>query len=168
MKLGQGWFLIQEAFRTMNRHKGVAAVSITIMSLSLLILAVFLLVTDNMFVFMEKTKDEMGVYVYLEDYLTNEEINGLYAQIMTMAEVSQLVFISKEEALTEEALEIATDIGNRRIVQAARNLPAFVAMTLGEKTVEPPGDWEPLPVKDIPRTYGMCRTSIDRSIESGP
>jgi len=101
MNLGQASYLGREAFRTMRRHKGITLVSIIIMSLSLLILAVFLLVTDNMLIFLEKTKEEMKIYAYLKDTLSDANANELYKRIMLDKRVENVIFISKDEAITE-------------------------------------------------------------------
>lgn len=101
MNWSQVTYLMREAFRTMNRQRAVTIVSVAIMSLSLLILAVFLLITDNMLLLMERSKDEMKVYVYLEDGLTNERLTVLYNEIIRMDAVEELVFISKKEAFAE-------------------------------------------------------------------
>jgi cell division transport system permease protein len=101
MNWSQVSYLVREAFRTMNRQRAVTIVSVAIMSLSLLILAIFLLITDNMFLLMERSKDEMKVYVYLEEGLTNERIAAVYNDIIRMEAVEELVYISKDEAFAE-------------------------------------------------------------------
>jgi tetratricopeptide (TPR) repeat protein len=60
--------------------------------------------------------------------------------------------LDEQDALTEEALEIATEIGNRRVAEAARNLPAFVAMTLGEKPDAYEEEFPPVAVTETPFT----------------
>jgi cell division transport system permease protein len=94
-------YLTKEAFRTIRRHKGVTSISIVIMSLSLLMLAVFLLATDNLLKVIGQTEGEMRVYVYLEDRLGAEGIEKLYQQLMSEDEVESVVFVSREEALAD-------------------------------------------------------------------
>jgi cell division transport system permease protein len=101
MKWNQVSYLTREAFRTMSRQRAVTLVSVVIMSLSLLILAVFLLITDNMFIQMERSRDEMRVYVYLDDNLTGDRLSAVYNDIIRMDAVEELVYISKDEALAE-------------------------------------------------------------------
>lgn len=101
MNWNQATYLMREAFRTMNRQRAVTIVSVAIMSLSLLILAVFLMITDNMMLLMDRSKDEMKLYVYLDDGLTNEQMNAAYNGIIRMEAVDELVFISKDEAFAE-------------------------------------------------------------------
>ena len=50
MKLNQGVYLVRESFRTLRRHKGIASLSVAIMSLTLLVLAVFLMAATIAFV----------------------------------------------------------------------------------------------------------------------
>jgi cell division transport system permease protein len=94
-------FLVEEAFRTLKRHKGVTFISVVIMSLSLLMLAVFLLATDNLLRVISHAQQDMKVYVYLDDRVDNNGIQRLHRQLMSMEEVDAVVFISREEALAE-------------------------------------------------------------------
>lgn len=94
-------FLVQEAFRTIRRHKAVTAISVIIMSLSLLMLAVFLLATDNLLMIIGQAEQEMKVYVYLDDGVGEEGVLKLHRDLMARDEVSSVVYISREEALDE-------------------------------------------------------------------
>jgi cell division transport system permease protein len=94
-------YLTQEAFRTIQRHKGVTTISVIIMSLSLLMLAVFLLATDNLLKIIGQAEQDMKVYVYLDDRVDQNGIQKLHNQIYAMEEVESIVFMSREEALAE-------------------------------------------------------------------
>ena len=94
-------YIIDEALRTVKRHKGLTSISVIIMSLSLLMLAVFLLATDNLLKLVSEAQDEMKIYVYLEDSAGQETIDNLYRTILSQHEVSSLQFVSKEEALAD-------------------------------------------------------------------
>lgn len=102
-------FLTQEAFRTIRRHKGVTAISVVIMSLSLLMLAVFLLATDNLLKFVGEAQEDMQVYVYLDDHLSNEQIQRLQYTILDNKEVEAVVFVSRDQALTEFRSQLGDD-----------------------------------------------------------
>jgi len=95
------FYLVQEAFRTIQRHKGVTLISVVIMSLSLLMLAVFLLATDNLLKIIGEAEQEMEVYVYLEDRVDEQGIHGLHRNLLSMDEVASVVFVSREEALVQ-------------------------------------------------------------------
>ena len=97
--LSKATYLIQEAFRTIRRHKGVTTTSVVIMSLSLLMLAVFLLATDNLLRFIGQAQQELKVYVYLDESLTPDGARNLQHQILEMKETETIVFVSKAEAL---------------------------------------------------------------------
>lgn len=105
----KGLYLTQEAFRTIRRHKGVTSISVVIMSLSLLMLAVFLLATDNLLRFIGEAQRDMKVYVYLDDNLEPDELEGLHRAIMTMEETSSVVLITKSEALADFRAQLGDD-----------------------------------------------------------
>lgn len=94
-------FLVQEAFRTLKRHKGVTAISVVIMSLSLLMLAVFLLATENVLKVIGQAEQDLKVYVYVEDGVGDTGIQKLHRELLVMEEVDAVVFISRDEALAE-------------------------------------------------------------------
>lgn len=102
-------YLVQEAFRTIKRHKGVTSISVIIMSLSLLMLAVFLLATDNVLKFIGQAQQDTKVYVYLNDGLGESGIQSLHHQLYAMDEVDAVVFISKEEALADFRAQLEED-----------------------------------------------------------
>lgn len=99
-------YLVQEAFRTIKRHKGVTFISVVIMSLSLLMLAVFLLATDNLLKIIGQAEQEMEVYVYLEDGVDEPAIQKLHRELLSMDEAASVVFISREEALEQFRREL--------------------------------------------------------------
>lgn len=93
------YYIIDEALRTVKRHKGLTSISIVIMSLSLLMLAVFLLATDNVLRLVGQAQSEMKIYVYLDDNASQATTEHLYRQILSMGEVSEVQFVSRDEAL---------------------------------------------------------------------
>lgn len=102
-------YIVDEAFRTVKRHKGLTSISVVIMSLSLLMLAVFLLATDNILKLVGEAQDEMKIYVYLDDRADQESIEQLYRTILSQPEVSSLQFVSKEEALADFKQQLGDD-----------------------------------------------------------
>jgi cell division transport system permease protein len=129
VKIQQLNYLIKESFRTIRRHKGISAISVVIMSLTLLILAVFLLATDNMLMFMSRARQEMRVYIYLEDTVPQATIENYHRRILSMPEVDQVIYISKEQALHEFQAEIG-DENNLFEVLDSNPLPASFRITL--------------------------------------
>jgi len=102
-------YLTQEAFRTISRHKGMTSISVIIMSLSLLMLAVFLLATDNILRFVGEAQRDMKVYAYLDDGVTTAGVEKLRSEITEMPEVERVVFISKHEALADFRVQLGAD-----------------------------------------------------------
>jgi cell division transport system permease protein len=79
------------------------------MSLSLLMLAVFLLATDNILKLVGQTQEEMKIYVYLDDGASANAVEGLYREILMQNEVESVSFVSKEEALAEFRSQLGND-----------------------------------------------------------
>ena len=77
------------------------SLSIVIMSLSLLVLAVFLLVTDNVMTVLDRTREELTIYVYLEENQLNEDIELTHRRLLAMDHVASVIFVSKSEAMEE-------------------------------------------------------------------
>lgn len=103
------YYIVDEALRTVKRHKGLTSISIVIMSLSLLMLAVFLLATDNILKIVGQAQNEMKVYAYLDDSAGQSTIESLHRQILEMREVESVNFVSKEEALTDFRAQLGED-----------------------------------------------------------
>lgn len=93
--------MIEEATVMLKRQKGATAISVLIMGLSLLILVIFLLITLNIAVMIEKASDELRVYVYLEDGMGRDESREIQMRLLGMAGVDEVVFVSRDEALTQ-------------------------------------------------------------------
>jgi cell division transport system permease protein len=102
-------YIVDEAIRTVKRHKGLTSISVIIMSLSLLMLAVFLLATDNLLKLVSETQEEMKLYVYLDDRAGQETIEQLYKTILTQMEVSSVEFVSKDDAMAEFKSQLGED-----------------------------------------------------------
>jgi cell division transport system permease protein len=125
----QFFYLISESFRTLGRHKAVTLLSVMIMSLTLLILAVFLLATDNVLTFLDRAKRDMTVFVYLKDDVPDWIVQQQYNQILNMNEVEVVELISKEQAMDEFREELGEE---QSILKALETnpLPASFRVTL--------------------------------------
>jgi len=102
-------YIIDEALFTVKRHKGLTSISIVIMSLSLLMLAVFLLATDNVLKLVSEAQNEMKMYVYIDDGVSQNEAQSLYQKILQESEVSEVQFVSKDEAMEEFRQQLGDD-----------------------------------------------------------
>ncbi len=102
-------YIVDEALRTVRRHKGLTSISVVIMSLSLLMLAVFLLATDNLLKLVSETQAEMKIYVYLDDETGQQVTEQIYRDILSAPEVTSVQFVSKEEALADFKAQLGED-----------------------------------------------------------
>ena len=103
------FYIVDEALRTVGRHKGLTSISIVIMSLSLLMLAVFLLATDNVLRLVGEAQEEMKIYVYLRDNTTQDAAEALYRNLLAQPEVSEVQFVSKQEAMNDFREQLGDD-----------------------------------------------------------
>lgn len=129
MKTRQFAYLVSEAFRTVGRHKAVTVLSIVIMSLTLLVLAVFLLATDNVLTFLDSARREMTVFVYLRDDAPQRLIDDEYNRLLRTTEVETAVFITKEQAMREFREELGEERSVLEVLET-NPLPASFRVTL--------------------------------------
>ncbi len=129
MKGHQINYLVSEAFHTLGRHKAVTFLSIVIMSLTLLVLAVFLLATDNVLTFLDRAKKEMTVFVYLKDDVPPRFVDDQYKLLFRMAEVETVAFISKDQAMADFREELGDERSMLEVLET-NPLPASFRVTL--------------------------------------
>lgn len=113
----------------MVRHRGAVFLSVAIMSLSLLVLAVFLLATDNVVQLLDRTRSDFYVYVYLEDGLSQKAIEENHKRLLAMSEVESTEFVSKADALDEFRAELGDQQYMLESLQS-NPLPASFRVTL--------------------------------------
>ena len=92
--------IIKQGFQGMWRNRSMGLASVSSISAVLLILGVvlILILTINNIVLETKTKfDE--IQIYLEDDMTNDDLDRIEDSIREMEGVLSLVFISKEQGL---------------------------------------------------------------------
>jgi len=132
MNLSQLGYLAREALGMMRRYRGITVVSVVIMALSLLMLAVFLLLTDNMFLFLDRAREDMAVYLYLEDNLPQQAVESLHRRILSLPEVEEVVYVSKQQALEELKEQLG---GDEELVEAldTNPLPASFRVKLKKR-----------------------------------
>lgn len=91
----------RESFRNIWRNGWMTFASISTVSVTLLILGVFVLLAlnlDNLSKYAEKTVE---IRVFLKDGTTDQQIDQLHNRLKTMPEISEVVFIPKEEGLKQ-------------------------------------------------------------------
>jgi cell division transport system permease protein len=94
-------YMIDEMMVNLGRRKGGNTIAVIIMGLSLLILIVFLMVTLNLASLINKTSEEMRLFVYLEDGLEQETVQDIQHRLLGLRGIEEVSFISKDEALIE-------------------------------------------------------------------
>jgi cell division transport system permease protein len=94
-------YMLEEATVMLKRQKGATAISVLIMGLSLLILVIFLLVTLNIAVMIDRASEELRVYVYLEEGIGRDESREIQLRLLGMTGVDEVVFVSRDEALAQ-------------------------------------------------------------------
>lgn len=140
MNIQQGKYLVGESFRTLHHHKGIVTLSVLIMSLTLLVLSVFLLVTENMMRVVDNARDELVVYVYLHDGIAPYTVEQHHKKLLAMPEISEIHFISKDQALQEFRTELGDEAHILESLEA-NPLPASFRLTLKDE-YRNPGDIE--------------------------
>jgi cell division transport system permease protein len=92
-------YFIREALLSLKHNSLMSFASISTVALSLLILGMFLVMVLNMNNMASILESQVQISVYLHDDLNEEQIQELGAAIHELPNVSQIVFISKEEAM---------------------------------------------------------------------
>ena len=112
MNLRTAKYMIDEMVVNLGRRKGGNTIAVIIMGLSLLILVVFLMVTLNLASLIDRTSEEMRLFVYLDDGISQEATLEIQHKLLGIRGVEEVSFISKDEALAEfrEMLEGESDI----------------------------------------------------------
>jgi cell division transport system permease protein len=101
MNLRTAKYMIEEMMTNLGRRKGGNTIAVIIMGLSLLILVVFLVVTLNMASLIDKTSEEMRLFVYLDDGLEQEVAQDIQRKLLGFRGIEEVSFISKDEALID-------------------------------------------------------------------
>jgi cell division transport system permease protein len=112
MNLRTAKYMIDEMMINLGRRKGGNTIAVIIMGLSLLILVVFLMVTLNLASLIDRTSEEMRLFVYLDEGLGQEAVQEIQHKLLGLRGIEEVSFISKDEALAEfrEMLEGENDI----------------------------------------------------------
>ena len=101
--------VLREAFAGFHRRKLTTGVTVLIMGSSLLVLALFVLVTLNLGLVLERARDNVDVRVYLVDGLDDARMVALQPPFVAIPGVREARFIGREEALVEMRAILADD-----------------------------------------------------------
>lgn len=130
-------YFIKEAFLNFKKAGLMSYASIGIITVTLFILSLFLLVTTNLGEVVSLLVKRTSIIVYLKDGLSKTEIIEFEKTIGEMKQVTQVVYVSKEEALCKfkEKLREYKDILDNL---PANPLPNYLEVNLEKGDF----DWE--------------------------
>lgn len=102
-------YLVRESLRLFRRMKVVAIVSTLIMSVSLLMLALFTLITVNLQAVAQVFRNEIELIVFLDDAHTQDDVRTLQARLLDHHGVQSVSYISKADAMQEFKTQLGAD-----------------------------------------------------------
>jgi cell division transport system permease protein len=101
LRSAQIGYLVRESFAGFRRRKLTTGVTVLIMGASLLVLALFVLVTLNLGMALERARDNVDVRVFLVDGLDAERQAALQPPFLAIPGVREARFIGRDQALDE-------------------------------------------------------------------
>jgi len=99
MKIRTVEYFIREASSSLRRNQLMSIASISTVALSLLILGMFLIMVFNLNNMASNLESQVQVSVYLQDGLSDSEINEIGIKITKISGVNEINFVGKEEAM---------------------------------------------------------------------
>jgi len=91
-------YLLKESLRGFNSAKLSTVASVITITLSLILIAVYFTLSFNSNKLIKSIKDKVEIEVFLDDNLSQDDINDIKEKIRTIGGVKQISFISKEDA----------------------------------------------------------------------
>lgn len=91
-------YLLKESLRGFNSAKLSTVASVITISLSLILIALYFTLSFNSNKLIKSIKDKVEIEVFIDDNLSQDEINTVKEKIRTVGGVKQITFVSKEEA----------------------------------------------------------------------
>jgi cell division transport system permease protein len=129
-------FILREAFRGLSKNKLMAFVTFGVMFFSLFIFGLFLISTVNLFLLIHKAEEKVGITAFLEDELTEADIEMMKRDISTLMGVKEVTFVSKQQALENFREELGEDSDLLEALET-NPLPASFDITLYESFKDP-------------------------------
>lgn len=106
MKMRSFRFYFGEAFDSLIKNKLMAIASIITVASCIFILSISFCIAQNINYAMEQLNNEIGLSVIVSDNLPSDKINTLYEKILAIPYVSEVKFISAEQALNDLSLTL--------------------------------------------------------------
>lgn len=92
-------YLLKEGIIGLWRNKMMALATLVTIVLSLLIIGMSYILVENIEFIMEQAETKFGITAYIDDSLSEEEVDNTYNQIKNINHVLEVQFVSKEDAL---------------------------------------------------------------------
>ncbi len=106
MKMRSFKFYLDEAFDSLIKNKLMAFASAITVASCIFILSISFCIAKNINYALVQLNDAIGLSVIISDNLSSEKINTLYEKISSIPYVSEVKFVSAEEALEELSLTL--------------------------------------------------------------
>jgi cell division transport system permease protein len=101
MRIKNIQYYFREAIQSIIRNSWISVASVGVVAVSLLILGSSLLVVINANNIAANLESSVEISLFLKEQLTPDQVQNLEAEIAGMPEVTQVVFVSKQQALEE-------------------------------------------------------------------
>ena len=124
-------YLLRESMRSFRRLKGVSVVSTLIMSVALLMFALFMLLTVNLRAVARGFQKEIEVIAFLADGRSTAEIQDLRQRLLEHSGVESVSYVSKADALNEFRAQLGQDSDLIDVLDE-NPLPASLRVRLAE------------------------------------
>lgn len=99
MKIRTSEYIIREVFFSLRRNSWMAFASIGTVAVSLFVFGMFLIIVMNMNRMVAALEAQVEINVYLDDGLTERQIEALETKITEMQGIERVRFVAKEVAL---------------------------------------------------------------------
>lgn len=124
-------YLARESLRVFWRMKGMTFVSTIIMSVSLLMLALFTLMTLNLHSLAQSFRQQIEISVFIDEEAEDASVQDLRQRLEKMDGVASVQFVSKDEALAEFRAQLGPDSDLLDVLEE-NPLPASMRLAMKE------------------------------------
>jgi cell division transport system permease protein len=124
-------FYFREALLSFRRSALMSMATILSITTILLIVGIFILISVNLNLFLENLESQLEIIVYLEENISNAELNTLTENFNSINGIKEVNFISKEEAYQR----LSKDLGEQKDILSAiekNPLPASFEIEIKE------------------------------------
>jgi len=108
-------FYFREALLSFRRSALMSMATILSITTILIIVGIFLLISINSSLFLKNLESQLEIVVYLEDNISQAELNNLKSNIISIDGIKEVKFVSKEEAYQR----LSEDLGEQKDILSA-------------------------------------------------